>query len=311
LNPSWNETFNKFKRSDVGQLDRIRFEVWDKDFLSKDFMGSAEVSVAEIREKQLIERKTTVVRGSISADYTQEPINFHLKLQPLEGKSNAGANLVSGFIDVRIRYYKLSGVPTGAFAGPVAIPIAQPIAAPAAAAAPKSSHPGAFLDEDIDFGIEHTGQTGSKRRPPSESPTLKSAAPSIDEVSSVVGTVGTVSLGIEEPPTPHRSCSLVIADIEKGSNSQWQEIVGSIKLVAPSNAAAPSTSHTSISVSTVPASGSNCPIRRAFKRQPTLRGIHGPKGALTHDQPPSVDAGAAKKKNMRKTESRFNIFSLE
>ena len=52
-------------------------------------MGHAEVTLEEIRNKQLLDRKAAVSRTSVSQDYTQTPLSFHLKLEPLEGRQNA------------------------------------------------------------------------------------------------------------------------------------------------------------------------------------------------------------------------------
>lgn len=150
LNPVWSQHFALWKPADVNAMDRIRFEVWDRDFISKDFMGSAEVSVGELRHRQLMERKASLHAGD---DYTQEAMAFHLKLQPQEGKKNEGANLVSGYIDVKIRYFRL--------AGQQQLQLQQRhLAPPGAAASGKGAAPS--TGDEIDFEPESTGQTGSK-----------------------------------------------------------------------------------------------------------------------------------------------------
>ena len=157
LNPVWNETFTQWKASEVSALDRIRFEVWDKDFLSKDFMGFAEVTLAELRSKQLLERKASV-RGGVD-DFTQEVINFHLKLLPHEGKKNEGSNLVSGSIDVRIKYFKKGATTPSA-------PISASINGRPSMPSGSSSGGKRGSNDDLAYDLEHVGQTGSKRPPP-------------------------------------------------------------------------------------------------------------------------------------------------
>jgi hypothetical protein len=212
---SWNETFSKFRPADVSNLARIRFEVWDRDFIGKDSMGHTEVTVEEIRNKQLLERKSAVSRSSVSEDYTQEPLNFHLKLLPLEGKLNKGSDKVSGFIDVRIKYYKLSGASTSST--PAAVSAAAGGKSKGAAAPP--SHD----DDDLDFEPEHQGQTGSRRPAPMADGSGAEAAPTPAPESHLDIHVEAAS------PQLDRSSSTVIGEIER-VGPRWEDIVGKSKL---------------------------------------------------------------------------------
>jgi len=326
----WNETFSRFKLGEVSHLDRLRFEVWDKDFLSKDFMGMAEVSVAEIREKQLIERKVlpTAGRNSVGQDYTQEPVSFHLKLQPLEGRKNEGRDAVSGHIDVRIRYFKLSGA--------MPAPAAKGGAAAAAAGA----------SDELDFGIEHVGQTGSKRpradsagrgsAVPLPSPTAPlSRAASHSDVSHDVADPAAAAAGAAAGPVPAAvpvSSTTVFKAIEaKQATTLWSDIGAKLKAVTTIASAASATapaaagtaaSSTSAAASAAAALSSAKPSRGslsqpAAKRFATLRSTNAilaaspaPGGAAaTAGNAPAE--GAASRKTLKKSgDSQFNIFKL-
>lgn len=219
LNPVWNESFLQWKTRDVSALDHIRFEVWDKDFLSKDFMGWADVSVSEIREKQLRERKASV-RGGVD-DYTQDPINFHLKLAQMEGKKNEGSHAVSGAIDVRIRYFKLTNEQVLAAKG--GVPVSK--AAPSAAASSGGKGSAAPGGDDLDFTPEDQGQTGSRRPQPS----MDGAGAGSSAAASSYAGPDSPSSGSGPPLSLDRSSSSVLSALSSGA-PLWNDISSSIKL---------------------------------------------------------------------------------
>jgi len=297
LNPVWNEAFTKFKLGEVAALDRIRFEVWDKDFLSKDWMGSAEVSVAEIREKQLIERRSLPGRGSASSsDHTQEPISFHLKLQPREGKENKGKDAVSGHIDVRIRYFKIGGSVGGM------PPVAQ------AAGKGAASH-----NDDLDFGIEHVGQTGSKR-PRGDSAERGAAPPPVSdlvEAEPLLSADASASSSVVDPP-PQQSSSAVIDGALKAP--LWNDIVGKLRLKSAATSAF-AAGNGNANGKAAPAAATAAGATKPTKRFATLRGgagALGKHGANSPHHPAGAADGAdgAPRKTLQGTESAFDIFKM-
>jgi len=205
LNPVWNQSFGGYKASLVHNFDRIRFEVFDKDFLSKDFMGAAELSLNEIRNRQLLARSTSVSNNAqqIQTDYTQEPLFFHLQLQPRPGVKNEGSNLVSGYLDVEVKYFRLHptgltptpiATPTAMGATPTPSPMGSKLAPPmfdsaakgrsaSASAASITSAPPPSDDMDWDDGVDDAGQMGSKR--PASASLSSSPPPSASPPSAI------------------------------------------------------------------------------------------------------------------------------
>lgn len=299
LNPVWNETFNQWKARDVSALDHIRFEVWDKDFLSKDFMGWADVSVTEIREKQLRERKASV-RSGVQDDYTQDPINFHLKLQQMEGRKNEGSHAVSGTIDVRIRYYKLSNEAAIAAMKGGAVPVPASKAAPAAAASSgKSSAAPPTISEDLDFEPEEQGQTGSRRPQPSTDGAGAGAGAVAASSSSYAS--GGDSPTSAAPPSLDRSSTAVLSSLSAGA-PLWTDITSSIKLAKlPPAGSAPASSSTGRRNS---AHGSHPPHATAAPvRSRTLQ------SKMKGGSIPEEGAAGSKGKKIGEKGAAFNIFA--
>lgn len=299
---SWNETFTKFRPADVIHLHRIRFEVWDKDFVGKDFMGAAEVTVEEIRNKQLLERKSAVSRTSVTEDYTQEAIPFHLKLQPREGRQNIGSDKVSGYIDVRIKYFKLGGGGGG------------DVSAPVPSKSGRSSMPSSG-DDELDFGIEETGQTGSKRAPLPEAVPKSAINPaSVASSPEPFGNGLALSPSNELEDDADRSSAHLLKQLEM-DGPKFTDIVQHSGLKLGRSAASskgPSTSSSSLTgVSTASAAHSPRKSQLLTRTKTQLKLTKGvPINVDARAQTPAETTGPRKPKLIKKKDSYLDFFGL-